>query len=168
MAKWVRGRSRGKTCRACGWWQFLTVAFNLDAHLSFHLQFFIIIRNTSIPFTKMLNSVSSHKESSEKFTTLSFPVWNCVEASQFRSCTQRLVKREVSWDHKELYLRDNVLLSAAPKTDSGTRAMSGVTDLLLNLQCSERSASTHKHSKFNVERVFSMVTCWICNVRKWA
>lgn len=57
------------------------------------------------------------------------------------------MKREVSRNHEELYLRDDVLLDAALKTDSGTRAMSGVTDLLLNLQCSERSASAHKHSK---------------------
>lgn len=133
-------------------------------HLSSHLQFFIVC--TSFPFTKMLNSVMLFKEFFEKLQCPCSLVKLC--RVNF-GCTQSPVKRQVSWDYKELYLRDDILLDAALKTDSETRAMSGMTDLLLNLQCSKCPRQTLANTRgFNVERVFCRATHWMCNVRKWA
>lgn len=74
-------------------------------------------------------------------------------------CAQSPMKHQVSWDYKELYLRDDILLGAAPKMDSGTRAMSSMTDLLLNLQCSKCLRQTLEDSMSSMSFVGLYTEC---------
>lgn len=166
MAKRVYGRFRGETCRACGWWQFLTVAFqfwysniSLPTFNSLSYTHPFLLQKCWILFRCLKNFLKNLQRSCSlvKLRRVNF------------GCMQSPVERQVSWDYKELYLRDDILLDAALKTDSGTRAMSGMTDLLLNLQCSKCPRQTLANTRgFNVERVFCRTTHWMCNVRKWA